>query len=203
LSSSQKSGGFATFEHPVAGRQVSSVQAFSSSQKSGGLATFEHPDAGMQESTVQALLSLQLRFIPGWHRAVSVLHVSTPLQALPSSQGGHVRVMLADPVSDDVSPPTQTPLTLSSCSMEAGVPLLPRSITVTSKETAHPAPGAKVNAGVKVNTMSNGSAVLTASVPGHVPWLTLPVNAIGGGGPAFSPGSLVQTCPMTLRQDGK
>jgi hypothetical protein len=43
------------------------------------------PVAGLQLSAVQALLSLQTSGVPTWH-APAASHISAPLQALPSEQ---------------------------------------------------------------------------------------------------------------------
>ena len=68
---------------PVLGLQLSVVHAFPSLHTKGG---FEQPLLGLQMSWVQALLSAQLGGVPATQAPFDGLHVSTPLQTLPSPQ---------------------------------------------------------------------------------------------------------------------
>jgi len=86
--------------------------------------------------------------------------------------------------------------------MFAGVPLLPTSMIVTSKENAQPTPFAKVYGGARLNCTSNGSAAFGTGSVGQVED-RLPAYCTGGGAPGAAPGSGVQTPPATLTQDGK
>src|SRR6516162_6569427 len=65
---------------PVAGSQLSVVQALPSSQLTGGC---WQPAVGSHKSCVQALASLQLSAVPGMH--VFDTHVSAPLHTFRSS----------------------------------------------------------------------------------------------------------------------
>src|SRR5262245_16600261 len=87
--------------------------------------------------------------------------------------------------------------------MLAGVPSPPRSVTSTSKENVQPLALGKTTGGTKVNLTTNGLLLSTTGNVGQLAVCRLPLNWIGGGGPAVSPGSTVQTPPATLRQDGK
>ena len=67
---------------PVSGLHESAVQILPSSQLIG---VFTQPPTGSQLSVVQGLLSSQARGVPDW-QPVCGLHVSRPLQTVPSPQ---------------------------------------------------------------------------------------------------------------------
>jgi hypothetical protein len=52
--------------------------------------------------------------------------------------------------------------------MFAGVPSLPTSMTVTSKENVQPTVLAKLYGGARLNCTSNGSAAFATGTVGHV-----------------------------------
>jgi len=77
--------------------------------------------------------------------------------------------MAAVPLCEEVRVLSQMPSVVASWLMFAGVPLLPVSITMTSKEKVQPTPFAKFSGGPKVKTTLNGSAALTAAAWGSYP----------------------------------
>jgi hypothetical protein len=134
---------------------------------------------------------------------VAALQVSVPLQALPSSQTGQVRVIAAVPSPCDVRVLSQVPFVTASCWMFAGVPSLPTSATNTLKENVQPAVLAKLYGGANENLMSNGSPAFTSGKDGQFAVARLPAYWMAGGAPGLAPGSGVQTPPATLVHDGK
>ena len=75
---------FAVWTHPFVGSHVSSVHGLLSSQLTG-VGVPQAPVVGSQLTVVHALEAAH-GGVPTWQRLVVVLHVSVPLQGLPSLQ---------------------------------------------------------------------------------------------------------------------
>src|SRR5262245_41036350 len=96
----------------AAASQVSTVQGSPSSQPASvsqqpGIASKRHPVTGSHASTVHGSPSVQASGVPGAQRPVPVLHVSTPLQTLPSSQAALLVQQFAVGVCTQPDPATQ------------------------------------------------------------------------------------------------